>query len=330
MRALYGLPDRRAALARLRRASATFDDADAVHSEARDRLLERLPLFRLSPRRIIDLGAATGKAVPELAALYPDARILAVDLCRHMAARAQARCRRLESAAAVTGDAERLPLRDGSIDLIFSNLLLPWCDPGAVFSEAARVLREGGLLLFTAAGPDTLAEVRQAWSEVDDGLHVHGFVDMHDLGDLAARSGLAEPVLDIDRLTVAYSGIDRLVSDLRACGATNVAHGRRASLTGRKRWQAFRERLAASGEAASRPEDAEASSSGNNPPGGDAPPDDGDNGNGSGRGLSISVELIFGQAWGTGKDVAPGTPEAAVPAETEISVEALRRKLRSL
>ncbi|MDE0004674.1 MAG: methyltransferase domain-containing protein [Rhodospirillaceae bacterium] len=289
MQIAYGLPDRKAALVRLKRASATFDDADAVHSEARARLLARLPLFNLDPQRIVDLGAATGKAVPELAAVYPDAWILAVDLCRHMAARAQVRCQRLQRAAAVTGDAERLPLKDGSIDLVFANLLLPWCDPGEAFREAGRVLRDGGLLLFTTVGPDTLGEVREAWSKVDDGLHVHGFADMHDLGDMATRSGLAEPVLDIDRLTVTYPDVDGLVSDLRACGATNVAHGRRSQLTGRSRWNAFRERLDSQRTEA---------------------------------GLSISVELIFGQSWGTGKIAARGDGN-----QVSIPVDEVTRRL---
>ena len=290
MRSAFGLPDRNAALVRLRRASATFDDADAVHSEARSRLLARLPLFKLNPRRIVDLGSATGKAVPELAALYPEARILAVDLCRHMAARARARCQRIEKAATVSGDAERMPLMDGGIDLVFANLLLPWCDPGAVFREAARVLRDGGLLLFTTVGPDTLAEVREAWSEVDDGLHVHGFVDMHDLGDLVNRAGLAEPVLDIDRLEVTYPDIDRLVSDLRACGATNVAHGRRSQLTGRSRWNAFSDQLESQRTPA---------------------------------GLSVSVELIFGQAWGTGTAATRRDGD-----EVGISVDEVTRRRR--
>ena len=289
MQNAFGLPDRRAALIRLRRASATFDDADAVHSEARARLLARLPLFKLDPRRIVDLGAATGKASPELAALYPDARILAMDLCRHMASRSMDRCRHLDRVSAITGDAERMPLRDGSIDLVFANLLLPWCDPGEVFGEAARVLRDGGLLLFTTVGPDTLGEVREAWSEVDDGLHVHGFADMHDLGDLANRSGLAEPVLDIDRLTVTYPDVGGLVSDLRACGATNVAHGRRSQLTGRARWNAFCERLESQR---------------------------------TGAGLPISVELIFGQAWGTGRAAAQGGGD-----QVSISVDEMTRRL---
>ena len=202
-----------------------------------------------------------------------------------------ARCRRLDRAAAITGDAEHLPLRDGSIDLIFANLLLPWCDPGEVFREASRVLRNGGLLLFTTVGPDTLGEVRQAWSEVDDGLHVHGFADMHDLGDLANRAGLAEPVLDIDRLTVTYPDVGGLVSDLRACGATNVAHGRRSQLTGRSRWNAFRERLESQRTEA---------------------------------GLSIGVELIFGQAWGTGRTAAPGDGD-----QVGISLDEVTRRLRN-
>ncbi len=291
MQIAFGLPDRNAALVRLRRASATFDDADAVHSEVRTRLLARLPLFKLDPRRIVDLGAATGKAGPELAALYPDARILAMDLCGQMAARAQARCRRLDRFAALIGDAERMPLGDGSIDLVFANLLLPWCDPGEVFRETARVLRDGGLLLFTTVGPDTLAEVRRAWSEVDDGLHVHGFVDMHDLGDLANRAGLAEPVLDIDRLTVTYPDVGGLVSDLRACGATNVAHGRRSQLTGRSRWSAFRNRMESHRTEA---------------------------------GLTISVELIFGQVWGgSGTATRSGGDQVGIP------VDDVTRRLRN-
>ena len=289
MQATFGLPDRGAALKRFRRASATFDNVDAVHSEARTRILARLPFFKLAPRRILDLGAATGKASLELAAVFPDARVLAVDLCWHMAARARARCRHLDRTAAITADAERIPVRDGSIDLVFANLLLPWCDPREVFHEAARVLREGGLLLFTSVGPDTLREVRLAWSEVDDALHVHGFTDMHDLGDMANQAGLAEPVLDVDRLTVTYADLDSLVAELRACGATNVGHGRRAQLTGRSRWRAFSERMASQRTAA---------------------------------GLSISVELIFGQAWGAGRRAArSGDP-------VSISVDELTDRLR--
>ena len=294
MQPTFGLPDKRAALKQFSRASATFDnaDADAVHAEARTRLLARLPLFKLEPRRVLDLGAATGKASADLAAMYPEARILATDLCWQMAERARGRCEHLGRVAAVNGDAEKLPFADASIDLIFANLLLPWCDPREVFGEAARVLRDGGLLMFTTVGPDTLQELRWAWSEVDDGVHVHGFADMHDLGDMASRAGLAEPVMDVDRLQVTYTGLDGLVADLRACGATNVAHGRRTGLTGRARWQAFCDRLEAQ-RTADR--------------------------------LSMSVELIFGQAWG---GISPRRRSPPGGGPISISVEELTRNLR--
>ncbi len=287
--ARVGLPERRAALVRLGRASTTFDTADAVHTEARTRLLERLHLFNISPTSVLDLGSATGKGTAELATVYPQAQIVAIDLSRPMARRTLRRCSGLDSASPVIGDAEQLPLMENSFDLVFANLLLPWCDPRAAFAEIARVLRAGGLTLFTTVGPDTLQEVRRAWRrEVDNEIHVHGFVDMHDLGDLAARSGLVEPVMDVDRLQVTYRDPGRLVDDLRACGATNVAYGRRTQLTGAARWQAFCERLAAQRV---------------------------------GGELSISVELIFGQAWGTAGVVTSG--DGAV----RISVEELARKL---
>ena len=113
---------------------------------------------------------------------------------------------------------------------------------------------------------------------------------MHDLGDLAARSGLAEPVMDVDRLQVTYGDLGRLVGDLRATGSTNVAYGRRTQLTSAGRWRAFCEQLEAQ-----RVEGV----------------------------LSISVELIFGQAWGT-VGMAMGGDGAV-----RISAEELARKLPS-
>ena len=76
-----GLPERAAAMRGFDRAGATFDNADVVHSEARRRLLERLQLVRLEPACIVDLGSATGKGAAELAAAFPEARIVAGPPC---------------------------------------------------------------------------------------------------------------------------------------------------------------------------------------------------------------------------------------------------------
>jgi malonyl-CoA O-methyltransferase len=220
--------------------AATFDRASFVHDETRSRLFERLDLVDLEPRVAVDLGCATGRGAAALAARYPTARVLAVDSSAGMLRAARAGAAELPSVAVLGGDAERLPLRDHSVQLVLANLVLPWCRPPALFAETARVLEAGGLLLFATLGPDSLKELREAWGAVDSALHVHAAFDLHDVGDLALAAGLAEPVLDVDRLAITYSSVARLVDDLRSCAAVRT-HGP-APLAGvracaRGRWQ---------------------------------------------------------------------------------------------
>jgi len=257
------LPETRAARRAFDRARE-FESACFIHDEARSRLLERLELVRLKPKIAVDLGCATGRGAAGLAARYPAARVLAVDSSLRMLRAAAAGA--AEAVGVVAGDAAALPLRSASVDLVLANLVLPWCRPDRLLAEVARVLCDGGALLFATLGPDSLQEVRTAFAAVDDRIHVHAAFDMHDLGDLALAVGLAEPVLDVDRIEVTYADVGALVRDLRAVGAVNVAGGRRRSLTGRRRWGRFVERL---------PHRAD------------------------GR-FAVTVELILGQAWGRG------------------------------
>jgi malonyl-CoA O-methyltransferase len=278
------LPEKRAARRAFDRAH-DFAGACFIHDETRGRLLERLELVRLEPRVIVDLGCATGRAARALAARYPAARVLAIDSSSGMlraAAAANSGDSTVNSAAGAVsvlgGDAERLPLQAHCADLVLANLVLPWCRPERLFAEAARVLVSGGVFSFATLGPDSLQEVRAAFAAVDTLIHVHGAFDMHDLGDLALAAGLAEPVLDVDRLEVTYANAGALMRDLRATGAVNVAGGRRRTLTGRRRWRGFEAELQQRQER-----------------------------------FAITVELILGQAWGRG----PARPrgEIAVPVE---------------
>ncbi|HEU4619087.1 MAG TPA: methyltransferase domain-containing protein [Gammaproteobacteria bacterium] len=274
----FALPEPRAARRAFERAAAAFDAASIVHDEARRRLLERLDYVRLEPAVAVDLGCATGRSAEALAARYGSARVLAVDSSLAMLEAARRRTRLV-----IAGDAERLPLADGSVDLVFANMALPWGRPDRVFAEAARVLTDGGLIAFSTLGPDSLEQVRRAWASVDDRIHVHGLFDMHDLGDLAIAAGLDEPVLDVDRLTLTYKDVESMIRDLRACGAINTAAGRRRTLTGRRRWAGFERALLADRR--------------------------------DGR-FSVTIELILGQAFGTGgsRSQKSGSPhEAAVP-----------------
>jgi malonyl-CoA O-methyltransferase len=276
------LPESRATRRSFDRATR-FDDASFIHDETRRRLLERLDLFDLEPRIAVDLGCATGRGALALAGRYPATRVLAIDSSAGMLRVARANAAAISSVAVLGGDAERLPLGDQSVQLVLANLVLPWCRPPTLFAEAARVLEADGLLLFATLGPDSLKELRAAWGAVDSALHVHAAFDLHDIGDLALTAGLAEPVIDVDRLEVTYSSVARLVDDLRSCAAVNVAAGRRRGLTGRRRWHAFERALVGGGNAAR---------------------------------FAITLELVLGQAWGRGPRAArrgEGSGEIAVP-----------------
>jgi malonyl-CoA O-methyltransferase len=148
----------------------------------------------------------------------------------------------------VCADASRLPFADASVDVIFSSLMLQWCDLDTTFAEAQRVLKPTGFFAFSTFGPDTLKELRASWAEVDDYHHVHQFMDMHDVGDALVRAGLVEPVLDVERMRLTYANVMGLMRDLKTIGAHNLTAGRAKGLTGKSRlekmvsaYEAFRQ-----------------------------------------------------------------------------------------
>lgn len=262
------------------RAAATYDATDFLQTEIRSRLLERLAWIRLEPLRVMDLGAGTGKALPQLATRFPGAALLALDLTEGLLR--QAGNREGSRALPVCADASRLPLRDASVDLVFSCLMLHWCPSlDQVLGEVRRCLRYPGLFSFATLGPGSFRELRAAWQQVDQGVHVMPFPEMRALADGLVRAGFAEPVVDGETLTIRYQTLRQLTADLRGTGTTNASSHRQRGLTGRHRWQRFAAAL-----------------------------EEIRDGDGA---LPMTLEVIYGQAWAPGQqpDRRPG--EASVP-----------------
>jgi malonyl-CoA O-methyltransferase len=236
--------DKRSVRASFARAADTYDHAAVLQREIADRLLDRLEVMRLVPQRLLDVGCGTGYDLRKLARRYPRARLLGLDIAEPMLQRARrgigAWNRARGRCAFACGDAERLPVATAAVDLLLSNLSLQWCDPPAAFTEARRVLRPGGLYLFTTFGPDTLRELRAAWQAVDPLPHVHGFLDMHDLGDMLMAAGFADPVMEAECLTLLYPDVLGVLHDLKGLGAHNLATRRARGLTGKSRFARFR------------------------------------------------------------------------------------------
>lgn len=256
------------------RAARRGEDAAALQGEVERRMFERLEYIRLSPRRVLDAGCGTGRGLALLSGRYPKADVLGVDFAASavgIAARAEtfaARARRVlrgTLAACVCADFARLPLPGGSIDLLWSNLGLPWAEePVAALREFQRVLAPGGLLMFSSYGPDTLKELKAAFAAASPARRVHSFTDMHDVGDTVLACGFAAPVMDVETITLTYTRAEDLARDLKTSGQTCAARDRLRTLTARGTWR----RMLAAYEKMRR----------------------------SGR-LPATVEIVYGHAW---------------------------------
>jgi malonyl-CoA O-methyltransferase len=231
--------DRHAVRASFDRAADSYDAHAVLQQEVGRRLLERVEYQRDPPRWVLDVGCGTGQAARALQERFPGAGVVALDwstgMLRQVAVGAGA-----AAPKALCADMQNLPLASRSIDLVFSNLAAQWSpDPERLFAELRRVLRPGGLMLFSTFGPDTLIELRSAWSAADGGAHVNDFIDLHDLGDLLVGLGFAEPVMDMDLITLEYPDVRSMMRELKAIGARNSALDRRSGLTGKGRLRAM-------------------------------------------------------------------------------------------
>jgi len=240
------LLDQRLVLRSFEKAAQNYDKSAVVQHEVGQRMLDRLELIRLQPERIFDIGTGTGRCCAMLAERYASAQVTGVDLSLNMLRLARDRIPwrplRRSRLAYVCGDANQLPLRKASADMLFSNLMFQWCnDLDHLLRQLRPLLRREGLLMFSTFGPDTLKELRTCWQDVDDYTHVNAFMDMHDIGDALVRTGFDAPVLDVDRIVVTYPDLTTLMTDLKTLGAHNVTAGRRRGLTGKGRLAAVQE-----------------------------------------------------------------------------------------
>lgn len=203
-----------------------FSSHDAIVREVEGRLADRLQYIRLAPQRVLDVGCGAGAGVARLSSTYPSAYVAGLDLSEAMLRQRPAGLReRLprwlggSSPAVVVGDAGRLPIADAAVDLVFSNLMLHWHpEPHTLFPEWKRVLQVDGLLLFSCFGPDTLKELRLACRTALPTARPMPFIDMHDFGDMMVASGFANPVMDVEVLTLTYASARELLREVRALG----------------------------------------------------------------------------------------------------------------
>ncbi|WP_329742116.1 malonyl-ACP O-methyltransferase BioC [Dyella sp. A6] len=221
-------------------AAQSYEKHDALQRETQELLLDRLNFYLETPSLVVDVGAGPGRGTALLKKRWPKAQVVALDAALPMLRQAKRHSAWLKPFQRVCGDATALPLADHCVDVLHSNLCFQWIDDlTALFAECVRVLRPGGLLVFSTFGPDTLKELRAAWAAADGHPHVSRFLDMHDIGDAMINGGLRDPVLDVDRFTLTYSEPRKLLEELQGLGATNTDSTRERGLTGKSRYRAM-------------------------------------------------------------------------------------------
>ncbi|MFT5033784.1 MAG: malonyl-CoA O-methyltransferase [Bacteroidia bacterium] len=217
------------------RAAGSYDSVAELQRRVADKLADALPAFR--DLRILDMGSGTGYSLPALRPIANE--LIALDIAEGMLRYTRAQPER-RADLWLCGDAEALPLKDDSVDCIFSSLAVQWCENScALFSEIHRVLKPGGRVLLSTLGPSTLNELRGAWQSVDERSHVNQFIDQGILTSAIEASGLQQISWEEHWEALHYKELRELTGELKKLGAHNLNAGRPGGLTGKQALRRF-------------------------------------------------------------------------------------------
>lgn len=219
---------------------ATWPHAQSpwLHEEIGRRMEDRLQWIRLQPKSWLDWAPVSGglQTHAKLRARYPQAhcRVVETSDTREVLARQALQApwwkRWLKSEVLTFG----APLAD-SADMVWANMALHTSDdPQALLQKWHCSLAVDGFLMFSCLGPDTLRELSQVYQSLGWPPATHAFTDMHDWGDMLVQAGFAEPVMDMERMTLTYANSQALLAECRMMGR-NLHADRFAGLRG-KQW----------------------------------------------------------------------------------------------
>ena len=209
-----------------------------LHEEVAGRMAERLAWINLQPAAWAHWGPVQGglQGHARVAKVYSNSECFVVE---DSAQRAQAARDSIEkpwwSPTRWRGAATRFELPpNASVQMLWSNMALHMAsDPQALIADWHRALAVDGFLMFSCLGPDTLCELRALYQRLGWPPPSHEFTDMHDWGDMLVAAGFAEPVMDMERITLSFATPERLLAELRQLGR-NLHPARFDGLRGRQ------------------------------------------------------------------------------------------------
>lgn len=220
------------------RAAATYDSVAQLQRDIGAQLFAQLPDSLPAQSSVLDLGSGTGFFTRQLAAKYPASQIVGLDIAEGMLHYA---AEQSDGINWLCSDAELLPIADNSVDIIFSSLAIQWCNNlPQLMAGLARVLKPDGQLRIATLGPHTLHELKSAWQQVDNYVHVNRFQSQQALVAAINSSQLVLDDVQQENRTLYYDRLSELTRELKALGAHNINSGKPEGLTGRSRLLAFK------------------------------------------------------------------------------------------
>ncbi|UUO22213.1 malonyl-ACP O-methyltransferase BioC [Colwellia sp. M166] len=213
-------------------ASASYDISARLQRYSGKHLMPWLP--NRNDLTVLDLGSGTGFFTDLLASSYQ--QVMGLDISKDMLIFAQEN--RNQAICWLEADAYKIPLQDNSIDFIYSNLMIQWCDPlDLVLNEVMRVLKPGGLFIFSTLVNGTLFELKSAWAQVDDDQHVIDFKAEREVR--ALLNGPDRKLLEAKQqdIILEYENVLHLAHELKSLGANHVPKKQGKGLAGKDKWQ---------------------------------------------------------------------------------------------
>jgi malonyl-CoA O-methyltransferase len=177
-------------------------------------------------QRVLDAGAGTGALALELKARLGSAEIISTDIAHAMLVKAK---NKAGLSFFATADFEALPFAENSFDVVASSLAYQWAFKRALaFREAFRVLRPGGVFVFSTFGSSTLAELKESCIQACGArrnarqVGFVGFASQAEIKSCLMAEGFEAITIDVKIKLRSYENLRSLLLSLKAVGA-NIA-----------------------------------------------------------------------------------------------------------
>ena len=226
--------DRKQRIARsFSRSASSYDMNAGMQRDAADHLLGDIK--KSQAKTVLDLGCGTGYCTSILNQALPEANIICMDIAEGMLHQSRSRLDEAQNTF-ICGDAEALPFAKDSLDLVVSSLTIQWCENLSIlFNDIFRALRPGGKLYFSSLGDSTLLELKNAWREIDNAVHVNNFIETVEVDAFLKKAGFTFLEKESNSVCRYYPEPLEVFRELKGLGAHNVNAGQPSGLTGKQK-----------------------------------------------------------------------------------------------